>query len=162
MNKNINFKFFIILILYTITFINCKKDNTTNTPVTKTDVLSGGSSKTWVISKVTQQTAGSQPVDVTSQVASCEKDNLYTYKSNGVYIQDEGATKCTNSQPQTITGTFSFNADETELTVTNNLNPSSVGRVTVLELTTSNFNIRASELMSNGITRVNFIYYIPK
>lgn len=41
---------------------------------------------------------------INSQQISYEKDNLWTFKSNGTYKADEGATKCDVDDDQVITG----------------------------------------------------------
>ncbi len=56
-------------------------------------------------------------VDVIGDFDECDADDLTTYFEDGNYQVDEGATKCDPENPQIVEeGTWSFNADETELT----------------------------------------------
>ena len=50
-------------------------------------------------------------------VGPCITDNILTFTSTEL-ILDEGATKCSPSDPQTITGTYSLNVAKTQLTTT--------------------------------------------
>jgi len=55
-----------------------------------------------------------------TQVGACVIDNVGTFTSDHQVIVDEGPTKCNSSDPQTSTGTYSFNGDNTQLTVSFN------------------------------------------
>lgn len=65
---------------------------------------------TWkVISQTIDPAAdmGSGPItDMYSIMEACEKDDLTTFKSDGTFINDEGATKCDTEDPQTEEGTW--------------------------------------------------------
>ena len=57
--------------------------------------------------------------DIYSQIPSCIQDNLTKFNTNFTIIDDEGATKCDSSDPQTTTGgTWAWNTTETILTIT--------------------------------------------
>ena len=80
------------------------------TPASKTELLT---SKVW---KVTAFTLDGQ--NFFSQLDDCEKDDLTTFKTNGSFIEDEGATKCNVSDPQIITSsTWKFIDNETKILV---------------------------------------------
>ena len=49
---------------------------------------------------------------------ACTKDDLTKFNSDGTVNFDEGATKCDSGDPQTTYGTWSFNSDQTVLSVT--------------------------------------------
>jgi Lipocalin-like domain len=55
-----------------------------------------------------------------TQVLPCVTDNIITFTSDLQIIADEGPTKCNSSDPQTITGTYSLNSDNTQLTASHN------------------------------------------
>jgi hypothetical protein len=80
--------------------------------------------RNWKITALTVNPAFSpgiaQPAvsDWYAQMQDCEKDNLRTYKVDGSYTIDEGATKCNTNDPQTKSGTWVFNPDKTILTET--------------------------------------------
>lgn len=91
---------------------SCKKDdNNSSTPsnnATKKELLTA---KKW---KGTGLTLGG--ADVWAQLDDCDKDDIHTFQANGVYIEDEGATKCGPSDPQVITtSTWAFIENDTKL-----------------------------------------------
>ncbi len=62
-------------------------------------------------------TGSTTPTDVFATFQACRKDDLNIFETGGVYKEDEGPTKCDPSDPQQTTGTWSFNSDETVLTL---------------------------------------------
>jgi hypothetical protein len=97
---------------------SCKKEesstpaNNNNTGggsnLTKTEMLTA---KKW---KLVGLTVGG--ADFYSQFDDCDKDDTFEYKTDGTYIEDEGATKCDPSDPQVITtATWKFTDNETKL-----------------------------------------------
>lgn len=101
---------------------SCKKDEN-NTPMpgkTKTAILT---SNVW---KQTARTIspsidvnGTMVTDLYALDDECDKDDLYKFKADKTFTQEEGATKCDPSDPQVYaTGTWTFNADETQLILT--------------------------------------------
>ena len=49
---------------------------------------------------------------------ACEKDNRIIFRTNASYETNEGATKCSTTDPQILeTGTWSFTQSETVLVV---------------------------------------------
>jgi hypothetical protein len=93
-------------------FTACKKKNDDdNTPKgkTKTELLSTG---TW---KFSSATVGGIPVS--SQLQSCQKDNIMTFTSTGTGTIDEGGSKCNTGDPQTQPFTWNFASSETILHV---------------------------------------------
>lgn len=85
-----------------LTIESCKKD---------------GKSANSIVGKWTMTAYIHDGIDVYgTQVLPCVTDNIITFTSDQQIIADEGATKCNSSDPQTITGTYSFNSDNTQLT----------------------------------------------
>lgn len=70
-----------------------------------------------------------------TQILPCYIDNIITFQTDLKIIGDEGATKCDSSDPQTITGTYSLNTDNTQLTIVYN-GSSGVNQITTLNSTT--------------------------
>lgn len=54
--------------------------------------------------------------DLWKDTPECTRDNYYDFKSDGTVISDEGPTKCNESDPQRIEGSWSFNDEKTILT----------------------------------------------
>ncbi len=91
----------IVIAICTVVLLitGCKKD------LTLIEVMQSGQ---W---KVTGQTYNG--TDSFSSIEACEKDNIFTFKSDNSYLVDEGATKCKSTDPQTNDeGTYTVSADE--------------------------------------------------
>jgi hypothetical protein len=144
----------LLLSLFSLTFLfsACKKDDGV---ITKTDLLTSGA---W---KVTAETidpgfptfdnegniTGSTN-DLFAMMEDCSKDDIISFKSDKTLIMDEGASKCYNDSPQKNTGSWSFNSDETTLTITADVDPQTM---TILELTDKVLKLKTTEV-SGGIT----------
>ena len=53
--------------------------------------------------------------DYWEDIPECIKDDTYTYKKNLTLIEDEGATKCISTDPQTNTYKWNFIDNETKI-----------------------------------------------
>lgn len=97
----------------------CKKDSQPAAPKTKADLLVN---KQWRASGITVSTTVNgkpqPPQDVFAKFPACFKDNFSTYKADKSFVDDEGATKCSTTDPQTTAGTWDINADQTKLYIT--------------------------------------------
>jgi hypothetical protein len=54
--------------------------------------------------------------DVLSNWDNCDKDDLYIFKPNDVFLSDEGSAKCNPGDPQQNTATWSYNKTSKLLT----------------------------------------------
>ena len=93
-------------------------------PKTKTELLTASG---WKATSLTVSPAidfdmdGTPDSDLMQFVDACSKDDVTTFKADKTYTEDEGATKCNAGDPQVFTnGTWTFNADETAVTTTEN------------------------------------------
>lgn len=89
-----------------LVFAACKKDKGEEEPgETKTQLLT---KSTWKFDKATASGMG----DVSSEIDECITDNLLTFTSTvenaGAGVIDEGDTKCSESNPQTIIFTWTL------------------------------------------------------
>ena len=105
--KRLNLVAFLVTSLILISSA-CSKSNSSTTK-TKTDLIIQGS---WKFSSITVN-----GIDVSSLIQACQKDNVLTFSSNGSGTLDEGATKCSSSDPQTDPFTWSFTNNEMTLHV---------------------------------------------
>ena len=55
--------------------------------------------------------------DAYAGLASCRRDDFSKFNADLSVVKDEGATRCSSTDPQTKAGTWAFNAAETQLTV---------------------------------------------
>ena len=80
---------------------SCKKDDATPD---NTALITTGK---W---KLTAETTAS--VNSYGNYLACEKDDTYAFATDGKVTIDEGATKCSASDPQTTTGSWAFSGTE--------------------------------------------------
>jgi hypothetical protein len=111
----------IILIIAALAFLtisSCKKEDEKTTPAkTKTELLT---SKPWKSTALTINPGlsidGPKITDFFAQMPSCSKDDTDKYNVGGTGVNDEGATKCHTSNPQSTPFTWVFHPSETILT----------------------------------------------
>jgi outer membrane lipoprotein-sorting protein len=109
-------KVLLSLVLLSLFVGGCKKEETT-VPKSKTDLLCAHYWKAISINVNPPIDLDGTPVsDLLSIMDDCQKDDLVKYNNDKTVIYDEGATKCYPNSPQTTSGTWSFNSDETILT----------------------------------------------
>lgn len=117
--KTISLKTLVVLLgaAALFTTASCKKDDDT-TP-DKAKILTGGQ---WQLSAMTSDPAidwfGTPVTNVFAQLPACIKDDVTIFKTDGKVNFDEGASKCSPNDPQTTTGTWTFNPAQTVLSVT--------------------------------------------
>ena len=70
-------------------------------PAPRTELLSGGTAKTWKVVSIKKD--GSDRFQ-----SSCRADNLYTFAAGNAFTLDEGAKKCSTTDPQTLSGTWNL------------------------------------------------------
>jgi len=109
---------FCTLLAATLSLSSCEtnKDKEDVKPATKTEMLTD---KSWQLTGLTTNPArtiqGKQVTDLFPYVDPCTVDDVLSFAKPNVYRFDEGATKCDNTDPQSLTGTWSFQEDETVL-----------------------------------------------
>ena len=112
-----NFKTIIAcLAIATVTFSGCKKDKDDS----NTDKLTD---KNWKVTALTVDpplnVGGTLVSNVYSQIPACNQNDLTIFKDNGSVTFDEGVTKCDPADPQSTQGTWTWNTNETILSITN-------------------------------------------
>lgn len=129
---------------------SCKKDDDNNSTPANNNNSGGGSTptKTEMLTakkwKVVGLTVGGQ--DFYAQMDACDKDDTYEYKTDGTYIEDEGATKCDPGDPQEITkDTWKFTDNETKI-VADGIT------ATIKEMTATKMVLEADFLGSPAVT----------
>jgi hypothetical protein len=143
---------FMSLLSMTFLFSACKKDDEV---ITKTDLLTSGA---WKATALTIDPAfptfdnegnitGSTN-DLFAMMEDCSRDDIISFKADKTLIMDEGASKCDNADPQKNSGSWSFNSDETTLTITVDGDPQTM---TIMELTDKVIKLKATEV-DEGMT----------
>ncbi len=108
------------LALVGIAFTGCKKDKD-ETKADKTGMLA---EKNWKMTAATIDPAidwfgnGTLVTNLYAQLPVCTKDDLTIFRKNGTVAFDEGTAKCEPNDPQTRSGLWSFNTDQTIVSVT--------------------------------------------
>ena len=103
-------------LLTTVLFTSCTKDEPKKA-LTKSELLC---SAPWKATSLTIDPGidygnGVIVTDLFAQRETCEKDDLIKYNSNGTGVLDAGLTKCYPLEPQLVSFSWLFNADETKL-----------------------------------------------
>lgn len=106
-----------VILSVVMVFSSCKKDE--DDAKSKKDILVA---KTWQITAITINPGmdlgdGTIITDLFAFMDDCAKDDFMTFKTDGSYTTDEGASKCDEADPQTSQGTWAINADETQMTI---------------------------------------------
>lgn len=137
---------FLSLFIISLTIIGCNKDekSTDENQTTKTDLLTNGSSKSWVTTAFF-----ANGVDITPLQEDCDKDNLVVFSSNGTVHGDAGNTKCDPDDPQTYDeGNWVWANNETQIITTTpdlDLDTTFVDTATVIELSNTILKITGKD-----------------
>jgi hypothetical protein len=124
-----------------ISFSGCKKNSESNT-----DKLTG---KNWKITALTVDPPLAGGItDVYAQIPSCSQDDLTKFTTPSAVTFDEGATKCNASDPQTTTGSWAWNSDETILSITDD--SGTTDSYTILSLSSSEMKAKFTD-NSSGV-----------
>jgi hypothetical protein len=102
-------KILIVVCFFCFAFTACKKDAHSKS---KTELIT---QQAWQFAKFEGKTNNGAWFDAYPTMASCLKDNRFTYYTNHTYVFDEGATKCDVADPQTSTFSWSFTDYESKL-----------------------------------------------
>lgn len=108
------------LVMVGVAFTGCKKDKD-ETKADKTGMLV---EKQWQATAYTIDPAidwfgnGTLVTNIFAQLPACAKDDVTIFHKNGTVAFDEGASKCSTNDPQTRSGLWTFNPDQTVISVT--------------------------------------------
>ncbi len=145
----------ILLCLGIATLGACDKNSEPAPPPTRVDLLTA---KSWRLSTATI-TANGFPIPSSLVIPACNNDDFYKFNADKTLIQDAGATKCNATDPQTQAGTWTFNGDQSKLTIAIPGNLLS-GEAEVRELTSTTLRIYGTPTL-NGITGTVDATFVP-
>ena len=147
-------RLFVVALSLIVVLASCKKEET------KTQKLCG---KYWISTAITIDPPilvnGTPVTDFYSQLTQCWKDDLQKFDANGVYTFDEGVSKCSINDPQTVLGTWSFNSGETIATVSWG---GSNRSYTIMELSSTRLVAKYTELVDYGSGALNYTYTVTQ
>lgn len=122
-------KLIYLLISTVILLSSCAKDTFYLTPGEDTGSGGGGGGTStaalegtkWKMTALLfgQEIAGQKvELDLFKDADDCSKDNIMSFEKQGVFIYDEGPTKCESGDPQQEKGKWVLSADKKKLTLT--------------------------------------------
>jgi hypothetical protein len=95
---------------------SCGDDGADPTPTPKKTASELLMAKSWKITAATEK-EGSKPAEnIYTQQPACFRDNLYKFQTNAAFVLDEGATRCDQDDPQTMTGVWALSNNDKTLT----------------------------------------------
>jgi hypothetical protein len=103
------FRYALIIAAISILTVSCNDDDEKS----KTDLLTA---KSWRNSKMGLKLNGADEVDVTDKMEPCFKDDVNSFKKDGVFHQQEGSNICVGAKAE-ATGTWSWKENETILSI---------------------------------------------
>ena len=138
----------------------CTKEDSDQAKPTPTSKLTAKeamlTAKSWRITAISATATitadGISPIttsfDGYALLTSCQKDNFAKYTIDKTIVADEGATKCSATDPQTQIYKWSLNADETEMTVSGKVNGADhTEKVEILQLTPTTMQVRTTTVL---------------
>lgn len=135
-------KYGILTIAACFVFAACSKDKPENTGPTKTELLTSGA---WKYESGGADLNKDGTIDLTLEtlglVPACLLDNSATFNADGTGVNDEGATKCDPSLPQTTSFNWSFANNETALNITGSGFAGISGQFKITTLSTTRLTI---------------------
>ena len=153
---------FALVLSGSVMFMGCKKkkdEEPAPAAKSKTELLTANS---WIVSASTADKSvdydgdGNSSTNVYSQMGACEKDDFLSFSNTnnvktGAY--DDGASQCDSSDPQTVSFTWSFNSNETVLTVSF-LGGAYTQEYTVVQLDANTLKVSHTEQDDNNLSYV--------
>ncbi|KAA9331426.1 hypothetical protein F0P96_14375 [Hymenobacter busanensis] len=136
------------------TFTACKKDDDKKS---KTELLTAKSWRVTADKQTTTVGTQSSTDDNYAGYQACEKDDFVKFMTDKKLEFNEGGSKCSTADPQTETGAWDFNSDETKLTIREQGNTSGI-TFDIVELSGSTLKLKHSITQSN-ITYVTELSY---
>ena len=106
----------ILALALLVTLISCDKDEDV---IYTSEMLTNGSWKL-IEYRSDYDKDGVYEENTYVLMGECNTDNIYTFLSNGTFIQDEGPAKCDETYPQTQTYTWSFQDNTASLQMAEN------------------------------------------
>jgi hypothetical protein len=147
--KQIMKKVFILFGLALVVLVSCKKSNN-DCNLSSASILGNY--------KITSmfETSNGQTIDVfndSTYTEPCSKDDIFTFNSNGVFTQSEGAVSCSPSN--TFSANWSLNSNL--LTLTDTTGGTSTSEVyTVSDFSCSSFKLTMVDSVNSYSTVISF------
>jgi hypothetical protein len=141
---------FAVLLVSVLIAGKCKKDEAPEP--TKTELITKAS---WKFNKALL--AGG--ADITTLIPACQRDNVANFASNGTGTNDEGASKCQPSDPQTTNFTWNFQSNESILFVSTPLFTGGSSNFTLVSLTATEL-VLSQTITLMGSPQTVTVYFV--
>jgi hypothetical protein len=127
----------VVAIVLIIVWASCSKSHSTEGQKNVNPTITLVTSTTWRYdtSGIDVNKDGIVDVGNDTLFTPCEKDDIYTFKSDSTGILDEGATKCDAADPQTLP--FSWELTNNNTVLTSSANPILAGGVNIFSITST-------------------------
>jgi hypothetical protein len=118
----------IVLGAMLLSFVACKKEdpqpddnNNNNSGNNKSSILTSGTWKLAASHTVLEYEGRTESSDLFAAMPQCMRDNIYTFNKDNTATLDEGASKCSPTDPQQRSaGTWALSQNDTKLKMTEN------------------------------------------
>ncbi len=146
-----------LLLLVAATFGACQKNNDNSTA--RANLLTA---RNWRMSADTYTTVDNGTATTSDEYAklpACKRDDFLKFNADKSLTTDEGATRCGASLPQTLTGEWDFNSDQTTLTSHSVAYSSFILLADIVELSATTLRLRTVTSVYPAATRTEDITY---
>ncbi|MGV8131403.1 MAG: hypothetical protein ACP5N7_04880 [Candidatus Pacearchaeota archaeon] len=125
----------------------CNKKDDTSTAKTRTQLLT---EKDWILISQQQKLSSSSGTytEVFNQLDACYRDNRYVFTKVGMYEENEGSLRCSGNSHIIISGTWSFQQNESKIRV---VVPSETSIANIETLSSTTLTITFSAI-KNGVS----------
>jgi Lipocalin-like domain len=147
-----------LALLVAASFTSCNKDEDDEVvPVvpTKTELITA---KNWRITSFTYKEGNAPVQDVYALYGPCSRDDFYKFNADKTFLFDEGATRCSSSDPQTMTSGWDINADGSILLLLEMKGSTTAELYNIQELTDTKLRI-SQTFTGNGYNEVTDITF---
>ena len=123
-----------------------------------------GASKAQLIARNWRQTdllaaqAGLPPVSIFDTFFEpCNKDDIWQFKSDGTYTVVEGASKCSSTDPDTVTtGTWQLTDNDNKIIIDDASEPAQT--LNIVELTNTSFKLSGTETINGTVVTATIVF----
>lgn len=131
---------------------SCSKDE--KETVSKAQLIA----RNWKQIDLLASQAGLPPVSIFDTFFEpCNKDDIWQFKSDGTYIVVEGATKCSPTDPDTVSsGTWQLTDGETKIIIDDASEPAQT--LNIVELTASSLKLSGTETINGAAVTATIVF----
>jgi hypothetical protein len=155
MKKNTWLTTGILVLLLLVLGISCSKDDkNVPLPVSRAQLLA----RSWKQSDLLAAIPGGTPNSVFNTVlTACQRDNIWTFSSDGTYVVTEGASKCNAGDPDTATsGTWQLIENDTKIIIDDIKEAPQT--LAIAELTSSSLKITGTQIIQGNTVNGTAIF----